>query len=122
MQVQSYHIQYQSSVQDSEYALCAFGQSINSVRPKGNRDGRTSYVVGLDYGSGFERYGGYEGWYSGWDVRVPGESGSPPSKNVGHARVYNLPKALLLKEARTGMKTAGDALVRLLRWETNKQD
>ena len=92
------------------------------MRPKGNRDGRTSYVVGLDYGYGFERYGGHEGWYGGWDVSVPEGSGYPASKYVGHARVYNLPKALLLEEACTGLKTAGDALVRLLRWETNKQD
>ena len=41
------------------------------MRSKGNRNGRKSFVVGLDYGFGFERYGGYEGWDSGWDVRVP---------------------------------------------------
>lgn len=80
------------------------------ICPKGNRDGRTSYVVGLDYGYGFERYGGYEGWYSGWDARIPDGS---TRKSVGHARVYNLPKALLVEEARAGLKTAGDALVRL---------
>ena len=94
--------------------MSSFEKEYKPVRPKGNRDGRKSYVVGLDYGYGFERYGGYEGWYGGWDVRVPDGSGYPASKNVGHARVYNLPKALLLEEARTGLKTAGDALVRLI--------
>ena len=80
-----------------------------------------SMVVGLDYGFGFERDGGHEGWDSGWEVRVPKGSGYPAPKNVGHDRVCKLPKALLLEEARTGLKTAGDPLVRLLRWETNKQ-
>ena len=92
------------------------------MRSKGNCDGRGSFVVGLDYGFGFERYEGYEGWDSGWDVRVPKGSGYSASKNVGHARVYKLPKALLLEEARTGLKTAGDPLVRLLWWEPDKQD
>ncbi|KAF8135819.1 hypothetical protein EV363DRAFT_1159509 [Boletus edulis] len=84
--------------------------NVNRVHKIGNRDGRKSYVVHLDYGYGFERYGGYEGWYGGWEVRVPEGSGYPPSKNVGHARVYDLPKAFLLEEARTGLRAAGDTL------------
>ncbi|KAF8555312.1 hypothetical protein OG21DRAFT_922427 [Imleria badia] len=94
---------------------CKFSHTIfniNRVHKIGNRDGRKSYIVSLDYGHGFERYGCYEGWDSGWDVRVPDGSGYPPgpSKYVGHARVHDLPKALLLEEAHTGLRAAGDAL------------
>lgn len=90
-------------------AQCGFSTS------QGNRDGRKSYVVCLDYGHGFERYGCYEGWDSGWEVRD--EFGYPPRSSqhgIGQARVHDLPKALLVKEARTGLKVAGDPLVRLL--------
>jgi len=57
-------------------------------------------VVTLDYGYGFEEYGAYEGWASGWDVIVNG-------KNLGSTssleKTRNLPKSLLLAEYKLGM-------------------
>ena len=80
------------------------------MHPKGSRDGRKSYVVHLDYGHGFERYGSHDDFDSGWNVSVPDGFGA--SKHVGSASVHDLPKALLLEEARAGLRTAGDTLVR----------
>ena len=63
----------------------------------------------LDYGYGFERYGSYENWSSGWDVIVNGRDlGSGGS----HEKTYDLPKSLLLAEKSVGMIAKGDPYVR----------
>lgn len=63
----------------------------------------------LDYGYGFERYGAYEGWSSGWEVTV---NGKELHSGGSHQKTYNLPKSLLLAEHRLGMIAKGDPDVR----------
>lgn len=72
----------------------------------GQRQGGESqdFVVKLNYGYGFERYGAYDGWASGWEVEVNKRSlGSVGS----HQKTNDLPESLLLAESNLGIKAKG---------------
>jgi len=88
------------------YGGCKFSHTIfNTQRVLKLGAGSENFVVELRYGYGFERYGSYEGWSSGWDVIVNGRDlGSGGSDE----KTYNLPKSLLLAEHRLGTKARGD--------------
>lgn len=65
----------------------------------------------LDYGYGFERYGTYEDWTSGWNVTVNGRN---LGSNGSMEKTYNLPKSLLLAEYKLGMIKKAEPDVRKL--------
>ncbi|KIM25532.1 hypothetical protein M408DRAFT_331095 [Serendipita vermifera MAFF 305830] len=88
------------------YRSCKFSHTIVNTDRILDLGRSIDCVVTLDYGSGFERYGSYESWDSGWEVSVNGRS----LKSGGSIeKVYNLPKSLLLAESKLGIVAKGEA-------------
>ncbi|KIJ65293.1 hypothetical protein HYDPIDRAFT_88995, partial [Hydnomerulius pinastri MD-312] len=85
---------------------CKFSHTIfNAHRVIKLGGGNLDFHVKLDYGYGFERYGAYEDWRSGWDVTV---NGKVYASGGNHVKTYNLPKSLLWAESQMGLKHKGD--------------
>ncbi|KDR74430.1 hypothetical protein GALMADRAFT_141468 [Galerina marginata CBS 339.88] len=80
---------------------CKFSHSIFNTEKVLKLGGESrNFVISLDYGYGFERYGAYETWSFGWDVKVNGEYLGSRSSNQ---KTYNLPKSLFLAENKLAM-------------------
>ncbi|KAF9240268.1 hypothetical protein BU15DRAFT_74184 [Melanogaster broomeanus] len=70
----SMSVSFLSNCQAKHYTSCKFSHTIfNTDRVIKLGRGSEDFHVKLDYGYGFERYGSYEGWSSGWDVIVERE-------------------------------------------------
>ncbi|KAF8651625.1 hypothetical protein AX16_004666 [Volvariella volvacea WC 439] len=89
---------------------CKFSHTIFNTTRVLNLGGESrDFLVQLNYGYGFERYGAYENWADGWNVIVNGENlGSSGSQQ----KTYDIPKSLLLAEHKLGMKAKGDPEVK----------
>ncbi|KAF9224529.1 hypothetical protein BS17DRAFT_702542 [Gyrodon lividus] len=85
---------------------CKFSHTIfNTSRVMKLGGGDQDFHVKLDYGYGFERYGAYDGWTSGWDVTANGHTHRSPGSRV---KTYDFPKALLWAESQVGLTHKGD--------------
>lgn len=72
-------------------------------------ENNANFFVKLEYGYGFERYGAYEDWRSGWNVTVNGKK----LHSCGSTeKTYAIPMALLLAEHKLKIKSKGDPHVR----------
>ncbi|KAF8912256.1 hypothetical protein CPB84DRAFT_1841925 [Gymnopilus junonius] len=57
---------------------CKFSHTIfNTKRILKLGGASQDFLIKLDYGYGFERYGAYEGWADGWEVTVNGKNLAP---------------------------------------------
>ncbi|KAF7986241.1 hypothetical protein HWV62_38705 [Athelia sp. TMB] len=85
---------------------CKFNHTIvNTKRLLALSVGNPDSIITLDYGYGFERYGWYDGWGSGWDITA---SGRQLHSSGSMQKTTNLPEALLLAEHRLGIAAEVD--------------